>query len=74
LFWLTDAIRYIDFTKDIFIRESVVMMYYTKGGLDIQTIFDLPFNEYEVYLDEAIKIQKQLNAPPKQSGTGDSDG
>ena len=49
-------------------------MYYTKGGLDIQTIFDLPFNEYEVYLDEAIKIQKQLNAPPKQSGTGDSDG
>jgi hypothetical protein len=56
-----DAWNYIDFDFDMFIKESVLVMYYTKGGISLKELRELPFHLYEKYVEEAIRIQDMMN-------------
>lgn len=63
--WITDAIQYIDFNKEIFIQEACLIMYYLKGGLSKKELEEMPFREYELFLKEVIKIQEILTKEEK---------
>jgi hypothetical protein len=64
--WLVDAFKYIDFNYEILTKESCLVMYYTKGGLPLSELGKLPFNRYEMFVEEAIRIQEEINKKPKE--------
>lgn len=35
-------------------------MYYTKGGISLDKLECMPFNRFEKYLKEALRIQKEF--------------
>lgn len=57
-FWLTDAFYFIDFSTEVLVKESFLVMYYTKGGVTLKELKNLPFNEYEMFVKEALRLQK----------------
>jgi len=64
--WLLEAIKFIDFTKENFIKESFLIMYYTKGGINKKELDGMPFDEYEIWLKEAIIVQENLTEKEKK--------
>lgn len=62
------AIKYIDFTWDALVQESYVAMTYSKGGLTSEELKSMPFDKYEKYIKEAIRIQElQTQDEPNQN-------
>lgn len=44
--WLFESIHFIDFTKDIFFEESLVISQISYGGYGYKILSDMPFDEY----------------------------
>ena len=66
---MSGSFKYIDFNKDIFVKESVLVMTYTKGGVTLKNLELMPFVDYEKYLQEAIRIQNlDSKGEPKIDG------
>ena len=59
--WLVTSFLYIDYDKRSFIKESVLVMYYTKGGLQQERLESMPFDDFMLYVEEANRIQEQQN-------------
>ena len=41
-------------------------MFYSKGGIPLEKIERIPFDEYLIFLKEALKIQEILTKEPKK--------
>jgi len=41
-------------------------MYYTKGGINKKELDGMPFDEYEIWLKEAIIVQENLTEKEKK--------
>lgn len=61
VFWLMRSIQYIDYSIDIFIKEAMLVMHYSKGGLDLKEIERMPFDIFEKFVDEANRIQDLMS-------------
>lgn len=61
-FWLIGAIEYIDFSWEVFIKESFLVMTYTKGGITMEQLEQMPFDRYEKCVNEAIRIQNEATS------------
>lgn len=59
--WLVSGFNYIDYDKESFIKESFLVMYYTKGGMNYETLFKMPFDDFLLYVKEATRIQTEFN-------------
>ena len=59
--WLVTSFLYIDYDKRSFIKESVLVMYYTKGGLQQERLESIPFDDFTLYVEEANRIQELQN-------------
>jgi len=58
LHWLSKSLAYIDYTKEIFIKEAFLIMFYTKGGINLTLLENMPFDDFFLFLQEAERIQK----------------
>ena len=59
--WLVTSFFYIDYDKRSFKKESVLVMYYTKGGLQQERLESIPFDDFTLYVEEANRIQELQN-------------
>ena len=39
----------------------MLVMHYSKGGLTLEELKEMPFNIFEKFIDEAIRIQNEQN-------------
>ena len=53
------SFKYIDYSWEIFTKESYLIMYYSNGGLNYSQLSEIEFNKFEMFLTEAIRIQKE---------------
>lgn len=61
MFWLTDALLYLDIDLDNYIRESFLIMHYSKGGITKKELAEMSFKIFEKYLRIALEIQTEMN-------------
>lgn len=54
------SLQYIDYSIDVFIKESMLVMHYSKGGLNLSDLESMPFDIFEKYVDEAVRIQELM--------------
>jgi hypothetical protein len=59
VFWIMQSLAYIDYSREAFVKESMLVMHYSKGGLTVGDLERMPFNIFEMYVDEAIRIQNE---------------
>lgn len=53
------SLQYIDYNMDAFVKESMLAMHYSKGGLTEEGLREMPFDIFELYVNEALRIQKE---------------
>ena len=54
----------------MYINDSFLIMYYTKGGLTKTQLDKMNFNEFELWHKEALKVQDELNKPIEGTKNG----
>lgn len=59
--WLIKSLRYIDFTIQDLIDESVYIAYCTKGGISYNDLCNMRFDEYEMILRSVKKMIRDVN-------------
>ena len=59
-FVITDAVKFVDYDTESYIKESFLVMHYTKGGLTLKDIDTMPFSEFKVWIKEATRIQDMI--------------
>ena len=67
---MTFGLNYIDYDKLAFIQESVLIMYYTKGGMDLRTLEEIPFQDFLLYVTEAKRIENLQSSEEGDSADG----
>lgn len=68
-----ESIQYIDFNMDAFVKESMLAMHYSKGGLTLEELRDMPFDIYEMYVKEAIRIQEDMKSGNEKMRKGETE-
>jgi len=63
---MLNSMNYLDFSKEALLIESFMIGHYSKGGFSYDVLKDLPFNEYEILVKEAIRVSK-LNDKKEES-------
>ena len=43
-------------------------MYYTKGGISLSKLEEMPFNQFLLFLEEAFRVQELQQKENKQDG------
>jgi len=61
-FGLAEALQYIDFGYTELIKECFLVMHFSKGGVSFKELKELEFDKYEMFVKEALRIQKE-NVP-----------
>ena len=56
---MIESLQYLDYTTDMFVKESMLVMYFSKGGLDYKSLRDMPFDTFEKFVDESVRIQNE---------------
>lgn len=51
--------RGVDYNKETYIKESIMIMYYTKGGVTKKDIDNMSLDEIDMYLKEVSRIQSE---------------
>lgn len=62
---ITDALYYIDITRETYINDSCLIMYYTKGGVTKEQLDKMGFDEFELWKKQALAVQEALNKKPE---------
>jgi len=55
---LSESLCYIDYTKEIFVKEAFLIMYYSKGGLNLTMLENMDLSYFHLFLKEAERIQE----------------
>lgn len=70
---IIDAIRFVDYDVESYIKESFLVMHYTKGGLNLKDLDIMPFDEFRIWIKEATRIQNMaLNKTTLSDGQEDN--
>jgi hypothetical protein len=57
---IVKGIGFIDYDLSAYIKESFLVMHYTKGGLSIDELDHIPFDEFRMWVGEAVRIQNMI--------------
>lgn len=52
-----DSLLFIDYDKRAFIKESFLVMHYSKGGFSQKALNEIPFDDFKLCVEEAVRIQ-----------------
>lgn len=59
--WMIESLKYIDFSKEALIKESFLVMHFSKGGFDFETLCTIPFDDFKLSVKEALRIEKLVS-------------